>query len=81
MSPLEIISRLCDVTNNLSEVVKKQQTIIERCKVEEAVARELHGEIDNIDEELDRIEYHSRRYCDVDDIEAETMEKGDIVDD
>ena len=29
MSSLEIISRLCDVTNALSEIVKKQQTVIE----------------------------------------------------
>ena len=35
MTTLEIISRLCDVTNNLSEIVKKQQTIIERSKIEE----------------------------------------------
>lgn len=80
MSPLEIISRLCDVTNNLSEIVKEQQTIIERSKVEEAVKRELRGKIGDVDEELDVIEYHSRRYADIDDIEAE-MGKGDTVDD
>ena len=33
MSPLEIISRLCDVTENLSAIVKKQQTIIEQSKI------------------------------------------------
>lgn len=80
MSPLEIISRLCDVTNNLSEIVKEQQTIIERSKVEEAVKRELQRKIDGVDGELDVIEYHSRRYADTDDVEAE-MEKGDTVDD
>lgn len=32
MSPLEIISRLCDVTETLSAIVKKQQTIIEQSK-------------------------------------------------
>lgn len=80
MSPLEIISRLCDVTNNLSEIVKEQQTIIERSKVEEAVKCELRRKIDGVDRELDVIEYHSRRYADTDDVEAE-MEKGDTVDD
>nr|UVX80323.1 MAG: hypothetical protein [Bacteriophage sp.] len=80
MSPLEIISRLCDVTNSLSEIVKEQQTIIEHSKVEEAVKRELRGKIGDVDEELDVIEYHSRRYADIDDIEAE-MGKGDTVDD
>lgn len=34
MSPLEIISRLCDVTETLSTIVKKQQTIIEQSKIE-----------------------------------------------
>ena len=41
MSPLEIISRLCDVTETLSTIVKKQQTIIEQSKIEEAVRAEL----------------------------------------
>ena len=41
MSPLEIISRLCDVTENLSAIVKKQQTIIEQSKIEETVKAEL----------------------------------------
>lgn len=79
MSPLEIISRMCDVINTLSDTVKKQQTIIERSKVEEAVKRELRGELKDIDRELDAIEYHSRRFVDTDDIEA-GMEKGEAVD-
>ena len=45
MSPLEIISRLCDVTENLSTIVKKQQTIIEQSKIEEAVRVELRQEV------------------------------------
>lgn len=44
MSPLEIISRLCDVTENLSAIVKKQQTIIEQSKIEETVKAELRQE-------------------------------------
>lgn len=70
MSPLEIISRLCDVTNVLSEIVKKQQTIIERSKIEEAVKEELRQQVKGAERELDVIEYHSRRFCDTDDIEA-----------
>ena len=46
MSPLEIISRLCDVTENLSAIVKKQQTIIEQSKIEEAVRVELRQEVE-----------------------------------
>ena len=69
MSPLEIISRLCDVTENLSAIVKKQQTIIEQSKVEET------------DREMDVLEYHMRRYCDTDDIEATEFGKENAVDD
>ena len=69
MSPLEIISRLCDVTENLSAIVKKQQTIIEQSKIEET------------DREMDVLEYHMRRYCDTDDIEATEFGKENAVDD
>lgn len=47
MSPLEIISRLCDVTETLSAIVKKQQTIIEQSKIEEAVRVELRQEVED----------------------------------
>lgn len=79
MSPLEIISRLCDVTNSLSEIVRKQQEIIERSKVEDAVAGELRRMAQDADRELDIIEYHSRRYCDTDDVER--PERSEPIDD
>ncbi len=69
MTTLEIISRLCDVTNNLSEIVKKQQTIIEQSKIVEEVKADLRQQIKETERELDVIEYHSRRFCDTDDIE------------
>lgn len=53
MSPLEIISRLCDVTENLSAIVKKQQTIIEQSKIEEAVRAELRQEVEETDRQGD----------------------------
>ena len=53
MSPLEIISRLCDVTENLSSIVKKQQTIIEQSKIEETVKAELRQDIKETDREMD----------------------------
>lgn len=70
MSTLEIISRMCDVTNTLSDIVKKQQEIIEQSKIEEAVKADLRQQVKETDRELDVIEYHSRRFCDTDDIEA-----------
>lgn len=60
MSPLEIISRLCDVTETLSEIVKKQQTIIEQSKIEETVKAELGREIKETDREMDALEYGMR---------------------
>ena len=68
MSLLEIISRLCDVTGLLSEIVKKQQTIIEQAKIESVVREELRNSIKRSDEELDMLEYRMRKYCDTDDI-------------
>ena len=62
MTPLEIISRLCEITEELSGIVKKQQEMIERSKVEEGV-KEADGK-------LDVLEYHMRRYCDTDDVGA-----------
>lgn len=67
MSLLEIISRLCDVTGLLSEIVKKQQIIIEQAKIESAVREELQKSIKRSDEELDMLEYRMRKYCDTDD--------------
>lgn len=62
MTPLEIISRLCEITEELSGIVKKQQEMIERSKVEEGV--------NEADGKLDVLEYHMRRYCDTDDVGA-----------
>lgn len=68
MSLLEIISRLCDVTGLLSEIVKKQQIIIEQAKIESTVREELQKSIKRSDEELDMLEYRMRKYCDTDDV-------------
>ena len=37
VSNLAIISEMCEIINTLSDIVKKQQTEIERSKVEESV--------------------------------------------
>ncbi len=61
MSPLEIISRLCDVTEALSDIVQKQQTIIEQLKIEESVKAELRNSVKDTDNELDALEYGMRK--------------------
>lgn len=40
MSVLEIISRMCEVTNVLSDIVNKQQIIIEQSKIEATFGKE-----------------------------------------
>lgn len=69
MSPLEIISGLCNVTEELADIVQKQQTAIEQSKIEEAVKAELRQNIKSTDRKMDILEYNMRRYCDTDDIE------------
>lgn len=51
MTPLEIISRLCEITEELSGIVKKQQEMIERSKVEEGVKEELRNMVNEADGE------------------------------
>lgn len=70
MTTLEIISRLCGITTELSEIVRKQQETIEHSKVEEAVKEELRQMVDGAERELDVMEYHLRRIVDTDDVEA-----------
>ena len=70
MTTLEIISRLCGITTELSEIVRKQQETIERSKVEEAVKEELRQMVDGADREMDVMEYHLRRIVDTDDVET-----------
>lgn len=61
MSSLEIISRLCEVTETLSEIVKRQQTVIEQSKIEEALKEELRNQVGKAEQELDALEYSTRR--------------------
>lgn len=65
----------------LSAIVKKQQTIIEQSKIEEAVRVELRQEVEETDREMDVLEYHMRKYCDTDDLEATEFGKENAVDD
>lgn len=61
MSNLAIISEMCEVINTLSDIVKKQQTEIERSKVEESVKEELRQMVKDADDRMDVNEYHLRR--------------------
>nr|DAY50264.1 MAG TPA: hypothetical protein [Caudoviricetes sp.] len=69
MRPLVIISEMCDIINMLSDIVKKQQTEIERSKVEESVKEELRAMVKEAEDKMDANEYHLRRVVDTDDVE------------
>ena len=51
-----IVDRLCEATTQLLEIIKKQEEIIEQCRISD----ELHKELD--DQKMDLIEYDLRSY-------------------
>lgn len=67
MRPLELISEMCDIINTLSDIVKKQQTEIERSKVEEQVKDELREMVSDAEKKMDVNEYHLRHVVGTDD--------------
>lgn len=77
MRPLAIISEMCDIINTLSDIVKKQQTEIERSKVEESVKEELRAMVKEAEDKVDANEYHLRRVVDTDDGENIEEEMND----
>lgn len=70
MSSIEIISRLCEVTETLSEIVKKQQIIIEQSQIDEEIKEEIRKQVKETDRELDVLEHRMRKLCDTDDVGA-----------
>lgn len=77
MSSLAVISEMCDIINSLSNIVKRQQTEIERSKVEESVKEELRSMIRDTEKKMDVNEYHLRRVVDIDDGENVGEETND----
>lgn len=77
MSSLAVISEMCDIINSLSDIVKRQQTEIERSKVEESVKEELRSVIRDTEKKMDVNEYHLRRVVDTDDGENVGEETND----
>lgn len=58
---LEVVDMLCSVTEALAQIVRKQAEELERAKVEEAVREDLKRQRDNVDVQMDRLEYRLRR--------------------
>ncbi|MDO4332535.1 MAG: hypothetical protein Q4C58_07575 [Eubacteriales bacterium] len=67
MKPLEIVSRMCDVINELYDIVREQQREIERSNIPVSTRKEFHQKICSASDKLDVLEYQSRGMIDVDD--------------
>lgn len=70
MKPLEIVSELSGVVNDLYDLSKVQQAIIESAKIPESEKRSTRERLCNITDKLDIIEFHSRGVIDTDDGES-----------
>ena len=57
----ELIDRLCEVTTQLADLVRKQAAIIMQSDIPEETKKELEAERKPIDDELDLLEYKMRR--------------------
>ena len=60
---------------------RQDRTPAQQSKIEETVRAELRQEVEETDREMDVLEYHMRKYCDTDDIEATEFGKENAVDD
>lgn len=76
MTRLEIIDALCSITEQQSKIIRKQQEIIDRSEIEAEAARAIRKAIEQSDKEVDCLEYHLRRICDIDDVEKKEGERG-----
>lgn len=60
MCEYEVVDRLCEVSNHLLEIVRKQAEVIAQCEISEEVAEELAAMRDDADTKLDIIEMRLR---------------------
>lgn len=57
-----IVDRLCEATTQLLEIIKKQEEIIEQCRISDELHKELDGMKNDVDQKMDLIEYDLRSY-------------------
>lgn len=57
-----IVDRLCEATTQLLEIVKKQEEIIEQCRISDELHKELDDMKNDVDQKMDLIEYDLRSY-------------------
>jgi hypothetical protein len=57
-----IVDRLCEATTQLLEIIKKQEEIIEQCRISDELHKELDDMKNDVDQKMDLIEYYLRSY-------------------
>ena len=57
-----IVDRLCEATTQLLEIIKKQEEIIEQCRISDELHKELDDMKNDVDQKMDSIEYDLRSY-------------------
>ena len=57
-----IVYRLCEATTQLLEIIKKQEEIIEQCRISDELHKELDDMKNDVDQKMDLIEYDLRSY-------------------
>lgn len=57
-----IVDRLCEATTQLLEIIKKQEEIIEQCRISDELHKELDDMKNDVDQKMDLVEYDLRSY-------------------
>lgn len=57
-----IVDRLCEATTQLLEIIKKQEEIIEQCRISDELHKELDDMKNDVDQKMDLTEYDLRSY-------------------
>lgn len=57
-----IVDRLCEATTQMLEIIRKQEEIIEQCRISDELHKELNDMKSDVDQKMDSIEYDLRSY-------------------
>ena len=58
----DIVDRLCEATTQMLEIIRKQEEIIEQCRISDELHKELDDMKSDVDQKMDLIEYDLRSY-------------------
>lgn len=57
-----IVDRLCEATTQMLEIIRKQEEIIEQCRISDELHKELNDMKSDVDQKMDLIEHDLRSY-------------------